>query len=130
MKRNLFLSLALGLLALAAATDLNAVADDTRQPWTSSHVKGAPQPPAPYKLVPSFPEIHFEKPTCIEEVPHANRLLVTEIGGKVFTVAKQADAKRADLAIDLAVTSKGRVSLLDADFHPAFENNRHVFSKV
>lgn len=123
-----FLMVAFASMAFVNATAVHfAAADEPRKPWTTSQIKGAPYPPAPYKIVLAFPGVRFENPTCIEEIPHGNRLLVTEIGGKVFSLAKQADVKQADLAIDLAKVSGGQVSLFDADFHPRFLENRQLF---
>lgn len=123
----------LWMVALAASAFVMAtavgvtVADEPRQAWTTSRIQGAPHPPAPYKIVPAFPKIHFENPSCIEEIPGANRLLVTEIGGKVFSFAKRTDVKLADLAIDLAESAGDDVRLLDADFHPKFVDNRQIY---
>ena len=123
-----FLLVALASMAFVTATAVRFVtADEPRKPWTSSRIQGAPYPPAPYKIVSAFPKVRFKKPTCIEEIPHAGRLLVTEIDGKVFSLSKQADVEQADLAIDLAQVSGGQVSLFDADFHPKFAENRQVF---
>ncbi|MCH7729013.1 MAG: PQQ-dependent sugar dehydrogenase, partial [Planctomycetes bacterium] len=100
--------------------------DEIRKPWATSRIKGAPYPPAPYKITPAFPNVRFTNPTCIEEIPKANRLLVTEIGGKIFSVKKDSDVKEADLVIDLAKSSGG-LKVFDADFHPKFIANRQIF---
>lgn len=113
------------VLALLAVTTL---ADEPRPPWTTSRIKGAPYPPAPYKIVPAFPELRFTKPTCIEQIPGANRLLVTEFGGKMFSFPKRADVKQADLAADLAEVAGGEVSLFDVDFPPHFVDSRQVYA--
>src|SRR4051812_44679526 len=96
-----------------------------RPPWTTSRLHGTPEPPEPYKIVPAFPGLQFQKPTCIEEVPGANRLLVTEISGKVFSFPKEPVAKQGDLVIDLQALlpqelAGQSVSLFDAEFHPQF----------
>jgi putative heme-binding domain-containing protein len=101
--------------------------DEAREPWTSSRISGEPYPQAPYQVIPAFQNIRFEKPSCIEEMPGANRLLVTEMGGKIFSIEKKPDASQADLVVDLAVLSGGSVSVFDADFHPDFQENRQVF---
>lgn len=123
-----FLTVVVAALAFVPVTVVVAAAAEVpRQPWKTSRLKGAPDPPAPYKIVPAFPQLHFTKPTCLEELPNADRLLVTEIGGKVFTFPKRADVAHADLVIDLAKIAGGSVSLFDADFHPSFAENRQVF---
>jgi len=101
--------------------------DNLRTAWTTSRIKGAPTPPAPYKINPVFPKVSFKNPTCIEEIPDANRLLVTEIGGKIFSVVKDPDVQEAELVVDLAEVSGGEVKVFDADFHPKFHENRQIF---
>ena len=88
-----------GLGILPGAADEKEVLGP-RAPWTTSRLKGSPQPPEPYRIVPAFPKVRFDHPTSIEEVPGANRLLVTEMGGKIFTLVKSADVKQADLLVD------------------------------
>ncbi len=106
---------------------LTTTADEPRQPWTTSRIQGAPHPPAPYRITPAFPNVSFKNPSCIEEIPGANRLLVTEIGGKIFSIAKDPNIQQADLVIDFTTSAGRSVRLLDADFHPDFVNNRQVF---
>lgn len=101
--------------------------DEARQPWTTSRINGAPYPPAAYRIVPAYPNVSFTNPSCIEEIPGANRLLVTEIGGKIFSVVKSPTVQQADLVINLADISGGSVRLFDADLHPNFAATRQVF---
>ncbi|QDU27161.1 Soluble aldose sugar dehydrogenase YliI precursor [Anatilimnocola aggregata] len=104
----------------------------TRPAWTKSRIVGAPQAPEPYRLESAFPQLRFERPTSIEQFPGANRLLVTEMGGKVFTIVKGAATKEKDLVVDLKgllpqELAGKNVSLLDAEFHPQFGENRSLF---
>jgi len=103
-----------------------------RPAWTTSRIHGAPTPPEPYRIVPAYPKLKFQKPSSLEEIPGAGRLLVTEMGGRVFTFPKNPATAQADPALDLVaqlpVDLKGKgVSLLDAEFHPRFAENRYVF---
>jgi putative heme-binding domain-containing protein len=95
----------------------------TRPPWTTSRIQGSPEAPAPFKIVPAFPGVRFKNPTCIEEIPGTDRLLVAELGGKIYSFVKDIDVIQADLVVDLS-SSK---SILDADFHPGFRQNRLLF---
>jgi len=95
----------------------------TRPPWTTSRIQGSPEAPAPYKIVPAFPGVRFDHPTCIEEIPGTNRLLVTELGGKIYSFLKDPGVSQADLVVDLG----SALSVLDAEFHPGFRENRHLF---
>ena len=120
------LSFALTTIAILAHL-ATASGDDGRKLWTTSRVKGAPTPPAPYKIVPAFPGVSFKNPTCIEEIPGENRLLVTEIGGKVFSFVKNPEVQQADLVADLSEVLRGTTKVFDADFHPDFRESRYVF---
>lgn len=124
------------LLSSLFAASLSAENKDkptaARKPWTTSRLHGSPEPPEPYKVVSSFPALKFNRPTSIEEVSGQNRLLITEMSGKVFTFAKDSKASKPDLLIDLAaslpqdVAAKG-VSLFDAELHPKFADNHQLF---
>ena len=103
-----------------------------RAPWTTSRLRGSPQPPEPYRIESAFPAVRFDHPTSIEEIPGANRLLVTEMGGKIFTLAKSADVKQADMLVDLVKllpndVAGQSVSLFHATLHPDFKKNRQMF---
>ena len=124
MKRSAFV-LIVGAIVLRLT--LPVFCNEARKPWTTSRISGEPYPRAPYQIKPAFRNIRFQNPSCIEEIPGANRLLVTEIGGKVFSVAKEPDASQADLVVDLADLSGDSVSVFDADFHPGFLENRQLF---
>lgn len=118
--------------AVAVLVFDSARADERRPAWTTSRIAGSPEPPEPYKIVNAFPGIRFKVPTCLEEVPGAGRLLVTERGGRIYTFPKQSDAKQPDLLIDLNAHLEGDlrergVSVFDAEFHPDFEKNRFLF---
>ena len=115
--------------AIAGAAEQTAA---PRAPWTSSRVSGSPEPPEPYRIVPAFPSLKFQKPTSLEVLPGSDRLLVTEMRGRVYSFPADAATTQADLVLDLVellpkdVAGRG-VSLLDAEFHPRFTDNRHVF---
>ena len=95
--------------------------------WTTSKLKGTPSPPEPFKIVPVFKKLKFDHPTSLQQIPGTNRLLVAEIGGRVFTFITEATTTTADLAIDLRVVAKGDISLFAAVLHPQFESNRYVY---
>src|SRR5687767_7558648 len=131
MRRTLsFSSLSIFLTVLVCAADNTSAT--ARPAWTKSKIHGSPEPPAPYRLVAPFPKIRFQKPTSIEPFPGAKRLLVTEIGGKIFTILTEPVPNEADLLFDLNEmlpdTLSGRsVTLFDAEFHPKFQDNQFLF---
>ena len=98
-----------------------------REPWTSSKLQGTPVPPEPFRVVSAFPQLKFDLPTSLLEIPGTNRLLVAEIGGRVFTFVRNAETTKADLALDAAAVAGGSVSLFAAVIHPKFQDNRYVY---
>ena len=115
--------IALLLLSLLAS----ASSAEPRPPWITSQINGSPHPPSRYKITEAFPKIKFSKPSCIEEIPGANRLFITEIGGKLFSLRKHPEVEKADIVLDLSETIGSRVSVFDADFHPQFRQNRQLY---
>jgi len=97
-----------------------------RPPWTSSALRGTPLPPDPWRIVPAFTPHRFDHPTSLQEVPGSDRLLVTEIGGKVFTFSRTSTGETTE-AINLAETSGGPVSLFAAAIHPRFKDNGYIY---
>jgi hypothetical protein len=59
---------------------------DRRVPWTTSHVAGSPDPPAPYTVEPAFPQLTFNRPLVITNAPGTGRLFVAEQDGNNFLV--------------------------------------------
>lgn len=132
------LTLAAGRIGFSVAALLCATAmivaetPAPRPAWTTSRVAGAPQPPPQYRLAPAFAKLRFDHPTSLTELPAGDRLLATEIGGKIFTFAKNPDVTEADLAIDLVEllpkeAKQSGVALWSATLHPKFVENRQVF---
>ena len=124
----------IGVILLVASVGVCTAEEKSasRPPWTKSRIVGTPEPPPPYRIVSAFPQIRFQKPTCIEEISGANRLLVTEIGGKIFTFAKESKASERDLLVDLRELlpqelAEKNLSLFDAEPHPKFRENRFLF---
>ena len=109
---------------LAPKTDMT---EQPREPWTTSRLRGTPTPPEPFRIVPVFSQLKFDHPTSLQEIPGTNRLLVAEIGGRVFTFPKDSAISTADLAVDLRTLAGGDVSLFAAVLHPGFQQNRFVY---
>ncbi len=97
-----------------------------RKAWETSRVKGSPTPALPYKIEVAFPELKFRSPTSVTEVP-GSRLMVTELGGKIFSFSKDRSTTERTLVADLASISGGHVALHHATPHPNFTVNRLVF---
>lgn len=110
-------------LALSASEGLGAepVGIQKRIPWTTSKVKGSPEPPAPYRSEVAFPKLKFFEPLELTPVPWQNRLAIAERKGKLFTFVNDAKTEKADLLLDMKKTVYGLV------FHPQFAKNPYVY---
>ncbi len=109
--------------ALTAVAIAQEKPDTRRKPWTTSRLKGSPETPEPYRIAPAFAQLKFQRPTSIEELPGTGRLLVTEMGGKVWSFPKEGNPASADLVGSLPAG----VSLFDAEPHPKFSENHYLF---
>jgi uncharacterized repeat protein (TIGR03806 family) len=128
MRLYLFLLLPASLLALflpltPAADRADGKTDkpvglDKRIPWTTSKVKGSPEPPAPFRTAVAFPKLRFNEPLDMTYLPGTNRLGIAERHGKVFTCS----AEKADLLLDL-----GGKTIYAITFHPQFAKNGYLY---
>ncbi|MCA9161185.1 MAG: hypothetical protein KDA72_22795, partial [Planctomycetales bacterium] len=55
---------------------------ESRTPWSTSRVVGAPEPPPPYVAVKQFNHIAWERPLTITAEPGTNWLIVIQQGGE------------------------------------------------
>jgi uncharacterized repeat protein (TIGR03806 family) len=94
---------------------------DKRVPWTTSRVKGSPEPPAPYRSEVAFPKIKFFEPLDMASAPGSDRLFVAERPGRILSFPNNPRADKADLLIDLKKT------VYAFTFHPQFAKNGYVF---
>ncbi len=107
----------------------------TRIPWTSSRIKGSPEPPPPYKIERAFPKLAFTNPLHLTTAPGLNRFFVCEQAGKIFSFPIDANVAKADLVIDLAkdlhswdkAKVRGTGDLYSLAFHPQFAKNRYCY---
>lgn len=127
MARTVVLSLiAVGWLAavLHAAEDRPADADSglpERVLWTTSGIRGTPEPPPPYRVGPAFPNLKFEEPLDMDAAPGSSRLFVAERFGRILSFHNSRDAQQSDLFLDLGKTIYGFA------FHPRYQENGFVF---
>jgi hypothetical protein len=106
-----------------------------RQLWTTSRVKGSPEPPPPFKVVPAFPNVKFEHPLLMARPPGSDRLFVGEQEGILYSFVNRPDAK-AELFFDLRKEintlhrlpgAKEVEAVYGLAFHPDFQKNRQCF---
>jgi uncharacterized repeat protein (TIGR03806 family) len=94
---------------------------DKRERWTTSKVVGSPDPAPPYRLEKVFPDLGFNEPLELAIVPGADRWVVAERHGKIYTISTDPKKPDKQLLIDLKRTIYGVV------LHPQFAKNRHFY---
>ena len=94
---------------------------ETRVPWTTSKVKGSPDPPAPYRTERAFPNLMFVEPLELTDAPGTDRLFVAERYGKILSFRNDPKARDAQLLIDVGKTIYG------VAFHPNFAKNGYFY---
>jgi uncharacterized repeat protein (TIGR03806 family) len=104
---------------------------DKRVPWTTSQVKGSPEPPPPYRTEPAFPKLTFEEPLDLTYAPGSNRLFVAGRWGKIWSFVNKKDTAKADLALHLEgkdEAGKPRKQVIYAfTLHPKFAENHFIY---
>ncbi len=105
-------------VALAALAQL---VQAERVEWSTSHLKGSPEPPSPYRLVRAFPDVTFKEPVFVAQEPGAERIWIGEYGGKIFSFEPRDPAGTKRLVLDI---ERG---LSAFSFHPRFAENHEIF---
>jgi uncharacterized repeat protein (TIGR03806 family) len=95
---------------------------EKRVPWTTSRVKGSPEPPRPYITEVAFPKLPpFASPLDATGAPDLDRLFVAERFGKIFSFPLDPKATDAKLLIDLKKT------VYAFALHPKFPKTPYVY---
>src|SRR5262249_19543315 len=94
---------------------------ERRTLWTTSNVKGTPEPPSPYLLENAFPKIKFENPLELAPMPGTNRLVLAQQSGNRSTFETRRDATEKQPLL----TVKNQV--YSFVLHPKFEENGYLY---
>ena len=86
-----FLGLALASWPRSTAGDSPAVGIETRTAWTTSRVKGSPDPPLPYITERAFPSLKFKQCLDIAKMPGTTLIPLGELPRRVGELDSTAD---------------------------------------
>lgn len=95
---------------------------DKRVPWTSSKMKGFPEPPPPYKTQQVLPKVKFNEPLDLTHMPGTNRLVVATRPGKIYSVVNEPKTDSADLLLEIP----GK-TIYACTLHPQFAKNGYLY---
>lgn len=95
--------------------------------WTSSRLRGSPEPPHAFISEAVFTEIKLANALDMIPAPHADQWLIAENGGKIWAVPNEVSAASADLAIDIKALHPACDHVYGMAFHPAAARNNQVF---
>ncbi|MCH9653557.1 MAG: PQQ-dependent sugar dehydrogenase, partial [Planctomycetes bacterium] len=99
-----------------------------RVSWTTSRIKGTPEPSLPYETERAFPNLKFNQPLAIATAPSQKRFFVAERKGKIFSFPyEDQKTSQTDLFFDLKERVKDLNEIYGITFHPQFEKNRFVY---
>ena len=77
MRRNAqCLLIAMVLVSCWFANQSYGQSTSSRTTWTASKLQGQPTPPPPYKIELAFPNLKFDNPKCVVQIPGTDRLLI------------------------------------------------------
>ena len=131
--------LTFGSISRADQADKDSNATSRRPAWTTSRVKGTPEPPLPYRAQRVFPNLGFEQPTVLTSAPGTDRLFVAEQKGRIYSIPNDRECREADLFVDIndlvehlnsKLPEKDHVRpgpVYGLTFHPDFADNRHCY---
>lgn len=101
---------------------------EQRVPWTTSRIKGTPDPALPYETERAFPQLKFNQPLAIAMAPGEKRFFVAERKGKIFSFNyEDQQTSQADLFFDLKLKEPALNEIYGITFHPRFAENRYVY---
>lgn len=99
-----------------------------RAPWTASRIVGSPEPPAPCRTEPAFPELRFNEPVSLAFEPKSGRWFVGQLNGELRSFANRPDVREVEPVATLRDVRPKLTQFLDFTFHPGFATNRFLFA--
>ena len=102
-----------------------------RVSWTTSRVKGSPDPPSPYRTRIAFSGLKFDEPLDMNSARGTDRLFIVERFGKVFSIPLDRSTKQANLVLDmnqaLKRTEPKTLATYGFALHPQYPRTRFAY---
>jgi len=140
-KRILIAGISISVLAVAilGIRSPDSHGDDKLPPtqrveWTTSKVRGSPEPPSPYKVEVAFPKLKFDEPLDITTGGGSHRLFVTERFGRIYSLPNDSKVEKPDLLLDVnpifGRTTPKTLATYGFALHPKFTENGYVYVTI
>jgi len=117
--------LLLGAAALLHLSTAQASEEPARSPWTTSRLRGSPDPPKPLVPEPVFDNLAIEN--GLELVALAGRLFVVERSGRIWSFPENGDGSGADVFVDLRLVHPRIGAAYGIAFSPGWPATREVY---
>ena len=104
----------------AEAPGGSAKVSGNRVTWTTSRIRGTPEPPLPYVVERIYPQLHLEQPTTIIPVPGTDRMIVTQLEKPIVSFARDAAVDSLVTAIDMSLVHPEFFQTFGIAFHPRY----------
>jgi len=98
-----------------------------RVPWTTSRVRGSPEPPPLYRVERAFPKLTFSSPLDAVTIPGTDRMVIVEQRGRLLSIPNDESCETADLFADLKQFHREAGESFGITFHPRFAETRFAF---
>ncbi|MGI9467308.1 MAG: PQQ-dependent sugar dehydrogenase [Rubripirellula sp.] len=98
-----------------------------REPWTTSRLKGSPDPPKPFSVERVYPSLQFNQPVELMAVPGTNKMMILEVTGKLFAFENDVSCESAELVVDFNPLMDKFRRAYGFALHPEFATNRQLF---
>jgi uncharacterized repeat protein (TIGR03806 family) len=94
---------------------------EKRELWTTSKVKGSPEPPDPFIMVKTYPKLAFNEPLELVAVPGKKQWVIAERPGTVYVFDMDPAKAEKKLVLDIGRGIYGVV------LHPKFQDNGYLY---
>lgn len=95
--------------------------------WTSSRVRGAPEPPKPFVAEQVFAGIELSNVLDMVAVPGLDQWVFVQNEGRILVVANDLRTTQTEVALDMKASHPACDHVYAVAFHPKFATNRQVF---